>query len=164
MIISLITALYLMGIIAPDSAYSFLYVYGFFLIVAEFFVGSLGILAISGVIAVLVGRAIQTASDLIIPGMAIDWGVLFGITFVEFALLALAVYIYMRQRSQRITAGAETMIGATASVISWDGTHGLVLIEGEQWKAQSSAPLSLNKDQTVTVQSVQGLTLHIKTK
>jgi membrane-bound serine protease (ClpP class) len=161
MIISLITALYLMGIIAPDSAFAFLYVYGFLLLIAEFFVGSFGMLAITGVIAVLVGRAIQTATDLIIPGLSIDWSVLFGITFVEFALLALAAFIYLKHRGARITAGTETMVGAKASVISWDGTHGLVLIEGEQWKAQSAHVLTLTKDQTVTVQSVNGLTLHI---
>ncbi len=160
MIASIITALYLLHIIPPESAYSFLYVCGLLLIVGEIAVGGHGLIALNGVFAFLVGYAIQTGSNQIF-GITIDWNVLFGLTFVEMAILIFSVALIIRYRRIRASTGKESMVGKKARIIKWNGKSGTALIDGETWKAASGAAMELSKDDEVMVTAVEGLTLKI---
>jgi membrane-bound serine protease (ClpP class) len=160
MIASIITALYLYGAIAPADAYTFLYACALLLIVGEIAVGGHGLIALNGIFAGLFGYAIQTGSNQIF-GITIDWSILFGLAFVEALILAFSVYIIIRYRKIKSTTGKETMIGQKARVISWSGKSGMVLIEGENWKAESTSPMELSPSVEVTVRAVEGLTLKI---
>ena len=87
MIASIILALYLLGVITAKNAYIFLYATGVMLIIGEFFVGSFGIIAFNGLIALFVASAIQT-DEIMLFGLPVDWSLLFGIAFVEAAVIA----------------------------------------------------------------------------
>lgn len=160
MIASVILGLYLLGIISAESAVPFLFVSGVLLIVAEFFLVG-GIFAFNGVIALLIGYAIRSGTDEMF-GLPLDWSLFFGIAFTEFAILLIAAYILLQYRKNKISTGPESMIGQKATVIEWNGQSGRVRIQGEIWQAASEKEMNLKKDEKVTVESVNDLTLRIK--
>ncbi|GJL84524.1 MAG: hypothetical protein DHS20C02_02990 [Micavibrio sp.] len=160
MIASIILGLYLFGIMDAESAATFLYVTGGLLIAAEFFLIG-GIFAFNGAIALLVGYAIASGSNALF-GVPLDWGLFFGIAFVEVAILIAAIFLIIRYRRHGVSTGTESMVGQKASVVEWKGQKGRVQIQGETWKAESDKEMDLKKDEKVTVDSVDNLTLKIK--
>ncbi len=160
MIASLIIILKLMGFISLGSAITSLYIAGALLIIAELAVVSFGLIALNGVIALYAAYAMQHGSDLIF-GIPIDWSVLFGIAFVEIAIIVAIIAVYLRIRNQKTTTGKEGMIGQKVTIIEWDKKSGKVSFEGEIWNAISEKDLQLNKDETVTIKEVNKLNLII---
>ncbi len=161
MIISLITALYLLNIVNAKAAYTFLYISGILLIAGEIAFTTYGLVGANGLLALFVAYVIQTNASTMF-GVPFDWSLLFGLAFVEFLVLVVSIVIVVRYRKIRSTTGTEAMVGSKASIIEWNGTSGKVLIEGESWKAKSDASLGLHKDEQVTVVAVDGLTVKIK--
>lgn len=161
MIASIITALYLMGIVGGPQAVIFLVVCGVLLLAAEIAVTSFGVLALNGILALFVGYSIHNGADTVL-GLPLDWSLLFGIAFVELVFLVISIFIILHYRGKKATTGVESMIGEKAHVVEWDGQKGTIRIQGENWKAQSEKPLELSKDEKVTVTAVNDLTLTIK--
>ncbi len=159
MIASVILGLYLLGIIGAESAVPFLLITGVLLIAAEFFLVG-GIFAFNGIIALLIGQAIRSGTNEMF-GFPLDWGLFFGIAFVEFSVLLIAAYIFLHYRKSKISTGPESMIGQKATVIEWQGQSGRVRIQGEIWQASSDKAMDLKPDEKVTVESVNDLTLKI---
>lgn len=160
MIASIITALYLFGIVSASSASNFLIVSGIMLIAAEVALSTFWIIGFNGLLAVYVGYVLRTGSPLIF-GVPFDWGLLFGLAFIEFIMLAGSIFIYLRFRRIKISTGTESMIGHKAVIVSWKDTSGQVHIQGETWKASSDKSLQLSKGENVTVSAIDGLTLKI---
>jgi membrane-bound serine protease (ClpP class) len=160
MIITLITALYLMQAVSAKSAYTFLYISGVLLIAGEIAFTTYGLVGAQGALALFVGYIIHTGAATMF-GIPFDWGLVFGLAFVEFLAGIIAVTIALRYRKIRSTTGKETLPGQKAKVLKWSGNSGTVLIEGENWRAMSETPLELQPDQEVTVLDVEGLTLKI---
>ena len=160
MIASLITALHLLGFISLDSAITSLYVAGILLIIAELGVVSFGLIAFNGIIALYAGYALHTGNDLLF-GISVGWPVLFGIAFVEFAIIGAVITVHMWLRKQKTTTGTEAMVGSTAVILDWNGKKGNVRFEGEIWKAKSSQEMDFNPDDEVTVEAVNKLDLTI---
>lgn len=153
MIASLITALYLMGVIDIQSATTSLYVAGIMLLVAEIAVVSFGLLAFNGLIALYAAFTLQRGTDIVF-GISIGWATLFGIAFVEIFIIAAVVSIHIWLRKIKTTTGVEAMIGATATVLTWDGRKGTVRIEGEIWQATSDQEMDFNAEDEVKIKSV----------
>lgn len=162
MIASLILALHLLGFIPAGEAAIFLFICGAALIVAELALPS-GIAAFNGVLALLVGYALKTGPDSIF-GLEIGWGIFFGIAFVELFIVVLSVILIIRYRRQKITTGAEGMVGQKATIVEWSGKAGRVRIQGEIWKAESDTLLELAEDETVTISSIKDLVLHVSSE
>ncbi len=161
MIASLILALHLLGFMSASSASTFLYITGALLIISEFFVASFGIIALNGLLALFVAYSMQTGDNTVL-GVPIDWSLLFGIAFIELAIIVFAVMIIQRIRKKKVTTGIEGMIGQKAVVIEWKGQKGRVRIQGEIWAAKSEKELELSKDEEVSVISVEDLVLTIE--
>ncbi len=163
MITSLITSLYLLGYVPALHASNFLLVSGVMLILADFAFGLFWIVGFNGLLSLYVGYAIRTG-DHSIMGVPIDWGILFGISFIEFAIVAAVILILLRNRQDKISTGAEGMIGQSARIVDWSGTKGQVRVQGELWLAKSDRPMDLAADEDVTVDAVEGLVVKIKLK
>lgn len=153
MIASLITALYLLEIIDISSATTSLYVAGVMLLVAEIAIISFGLLAFNGLIALYAAFTLQRGTDYIF-GISIGWPTLFGIAFVEFFIIFIVISIHVWLRRQKTTTGIEGMIGAEATVLSWDGKSGTVRVEGEIWKAIADNEMDFEENEQVKVKSV----------
>ena len=160
MIASIILGLYLFGIVGSENAAAFLFVTGGLLIASELFFTS-GILAFNGLIALVVGYAIRAGNNEIF-GIDVDWGLFFGISFVELAILIAATFLIIRYRRQKISTGTESMIGQEAAIVEWKNQKGRVRIQGEIWQAESDKDMNLKKDEKVTIEAVDNLVLKVK--
>lgn len=160
MIASLILGLHLLGFIPMENAAVFLFIYGGLLVLAEFFLPS-GLAAFNGVLSLIAGFALYAGPESVL-GLYVGWGVFFGIAFAEFFVLGACIFLLLRYRRQKITTGAESMIGQEAAVLEWNG-KGRVRIQGETWQAESDDALDLPAETKVTVSAIRDLTLKITT-
>ncbi len=159
MIASLITALYLAGIIAPPSAVTFLYLIGVGLIIAEFTVlATFGITAFNGILAIIAGYMIDNGADGF-AGLELGWPLLFGIAAAEILMLIGGIALFLNQRKLPVTTGVEAMIGQTATVLDWKNTNGRVRVLGEEWAARSDEKLPLKIGDNVIVTRVEKVTV-----
>lgn len=163
MIASIILALHLLNVLPLGDAIIVLYLLGALFVIADLFVISLGLLAFNGLLAIYVAYVLQSG-DNIIFGVPIDWPFVFGISFVEAALLIVAIYLFIKAKNKPVTTGTESMIGQEATVIEWKEKTGKVSIQGETWKAKSDTALSLSKDDSVEIEAIENLSLKIKPK
>ncbi len=161
MIASIITALFLLGTLSATTASNFLFISGVLLLIGEVAFGTFWMVGFNGVLALFVGYAIRTGDHTLL-GLPIGWGVVFGIAFIEFALLASSAVLIVRHRRLKTTTGVEGMIGQKAVVIEWSGSKGQVRIHGESWQALSEQPMDLAADEKVTISAVDGLILKVK--
>jgi membrane-bound serine protease (ClpP class) len=161
MIATLISALFLMGLISPENAWAFLYITGFLLIIGELVIGGHGLLVFNSLLAFFAGYTIHAGRS-VLMNTPFDWELLFGIAFVELLLLLAFIVVTIRYRRIKASTGSETMIGQKAVVQNWSGKNGTVLIEGENWKAEAEQALELEKNETVTVTAIDGLTLKVR--
>jgi membrane-bound ClpP family serine protease len=76
---------------------------------------------------------------------------------VEHVVIPLAAVIGARTR--RAATGAEGMVGKTGKVLSWSGSEGRVLVDGEIWKAASRDLPAVGGE--VVVRAVHGLSLEV---
>jgi membrane-bound serine protease (ClpP class) len=162
MIISLISALYLLNVVSAKTAYAFLYISGILLIAGEIAFTTYGLVGFNGALAIYVAYVIHTGDTAMFFGLPFDWSLLFGLAFLELFILTIATMVVIRFRKLRASTGKEAMIGQKARIINWSGKSGTVLADGENWKAESDQTLDLQKDETVIVSAVDGLTLKIK--
>ncbi|MCF8496396.1 MAG: hypothetical protein K9G62_07000 [Alphaproteobacteria bacterium] len=160
MIASLITALYLLGLIAASKASMFLYVCGVMLIAAEIAVTLSGVLAFNGILALAVGYTIQSGQTFFF-GLPVDWTLLFGIGVLEVFVVAVSVWIVLRDQGRIPTTGTEAMRGEIAAVVEWKGKSGIVLVQGEHWKAFTDIPADFSRGDGVKIEAVKGLKLKI---
>jgi len=161
MIASIITALFLLGTMSAITASNFLFISGVLLIAGEIALGTFWLVGFNGFLALVVGYAIRTG-DTTLFGVPVGWGVVFGIAFIEFVLLAASTYVILKSRKHKVTTGTESMIGQHADVTEWSGTKGQVRIHGELWQAQSDQALDIAAGEKVTVGAVNGLVLKIQ--
>ena len=155
MIASIVLALHLLGVIPLGEAVTFLFIVGALLLIAEFFVTSFGMLGLNGILSLFLAYSLKTGQHTIL-GIELGWPLFFGIAFVEFSLLAGATYMLMRMRGKPVTTGQEAMIGATATIIDWNGKKGNVRYQGESWKAVSAQDMPLTQDTEVKIVSIKG--------
>lgn len=156
--IALILALYAFNVLPVNFAGVGLILIGIVLLAAETLVVSHGILAIGGAIAFLIGATILFDAD--VPGLSLSWPVIAFVvglcSLLFFAILSAA----MRSRRRRVVSGREEMIGSSGRVVSWAGGRGRVAAHGEQWQAESAAPLS--PGQAVRIVALRDLTVTVE--
>lgn len=160
MLASLITALFLFGLISTAHAVTLLYLLGGALIIVELSsLTTFGVMAFNGVLALLAGYMINTNTDILF-GLQVGWPFLFSIACAEFLMLVGIVWLFLRQKNKPVTTGAEAMIGKTATIIEWKGKTGRVHIDGEEWRAKSEK--GFKKDDEVTVKAIKNVTLIVE--
>ncbi len=157
--LSLILAFYALHTLSASVTGVLLVVLAFILFVLELFITSHGILAVSGVIALVLGSIMlfEPANS----GLSIDSSVLWP-TLVSVCLFLGAIcFLAVRAAVSKPRTGAEGLIGKKGLVKKVLGGHEyLVFIHGELWRSRSS--FELERGQQVMVESVDGLTLNIK--
>lgn len=147
-----------------DLGASILVLGGIGLLVAELYTPTYGALGILGAIGLTIGLLLVVdPSD---PDFAIDSSVRLSLSEVLPAVIGIAgfmVYVsfsVLSNQGGEIVTGNEGLIGMSGVVLkSVNSAGGMVLVDGEYWKAVSSADLS--PDTPVMVSDVEGLILHV---
>lgn len=160
MIASLILLFHFLGVISIESTYTSLAIVGVVLIIAEFGIISFGLLALNGMLALYAAYALRAGHETIL-GLSVDWQLFFGVVFTEAIIITAFIIALNRMRTIKKTVGTESMVNQKATILEWDKTAGKVRYEGEIWNAVSNADMELNKNDEVTIESVDKLVLKI---
>ena len=151
----LLTALFALNLLPIRYTSVMLIIGAFVLIILEVKFPSHGILATAGIIALIFGTMTLVNGPIpqlrVHPATAIASGLGFGI------ITALLVRIAYRARKNKVMLGPQALVGATGTAQQPIAPHGQILVHGELWQAESSAPIA--SGESVLVREVRGLTL-----
>lgn len=156
--LSLLLALYALQLLAVNYAGIALVALGVGLMVTEFFMPAFGSLAVGGLAAFVIGSIILFDSGA--PGMGVAWPLIVGLASAGGLVILTIAWLAARARRRPLSAGVETMVGATVDVISDIHDQGVVRYGGELWNAQTSSPLRAG--QQARIVRVAGLMLWIE--
>ena len=159
--ITVILALHFMGFVSLETTVTFLYVVGIAMIVAEIGVVSFGLLAFNGLVALFAAYSLQVG-EVLLFGIPVDWNIVFGIGFVEFACIVSGIAIHIWLRNLKTDTGTEGMIGGAGGVHVADHPSAKDLVDDELYKASSSHRLDLAPNDEVTIEAVEKLQLIVR--
>ena len=157
-VICLLLAAYALQMLPVSFAGLALLVVGFGLLVAEVFTPTYGVLGLGGVVAFLAGSLLLFDTDVEGFRVSIEIIVAFGIGTV--ALVCFVGRKAYQHWKRGPVSGVDAVIGETATVVEEFEKSGRVRVAGEIWSAVSDKPLE--KDDTVVVKSMDGLTLTVE--
>lgn len=157
-LICLIVGFYGLNTLPVNYAGAALILLGLGLLIAEAFITSFGILAISGLIIFALGAVMLVDTD--IDALRIDWRLIAGLTAGLGALTFAVLFYGLAAQARRPVSGRESLIGMEGDVLEWTGGEGFVHADGERWHAVSKDALS--PGDRVKVTGLEGLTLSVK--
>jgi membrane-bound serine protease (ClpP class) len=157
--ISIILAFFAFQSLPINYAGLLLILFGIVLLIAEIKVTSYGVLAIGGIVSMALGSLmLYDATEI---DFRISWSVVMptvGLTAAVFlGVLAFGVRALRRQPS----LGAEGLVGAKGVARERLAPEGLVLVQGELWRAVAQGT-PVESGEAVRVVSLNGLTLTVK--
>lgn len=155
--ISLLLGLYALSVLPVNLAGAGLLMLGLGLLIAEAFTPSVGILGFGGAVAFAAGALFLFDVEAI--GFGVSWQVAVGLGLVGFAFSTLIGRMAVKAWRSQVTTGEEGLVGASAEVLSWNGTSGFVFCHGERW--QATGPVGLLAGQKVTVRHAHGVSLEV---
>jgi membrane-bound serine protease (ClpP class) len=134
------------------------------LLVAEAYVTSFGLLALSGVGLLVLASTLlidRSAPDFLVDrSLGVSWSVTLPLALVLGASAMALAWRAIRGRSDRQQAGAEALVGQKGVALTdITNTEGYVRVHGERWRATSRQPLASGA--RVRVISVHGLELEV---
>ncbi len=157
--ISLVLAFYALQALPASTTGVLLVILAFVLFVLELFITSHGLLALSGTISLVLGSLMLF--DASATGIEIAATVLWPTLIAVSLFFGTICFLATKAALSKPRTGMEGLKGEKGVVRQEIGPNlYMVFIHGELWKARSAH--HLEKDQTVVVESVDGLTLVIR--
>ena len=157
----LFLAFYSLGVLNAYWAGLALILLALGLFVTEIFVPAYGILTSGGIVSLVIGSLILfSGSD---ASMEFDKSLIIYVTIFFALFVGLLVWAAVRGQKRRVTTGKEGMIDQIALVKIALEPQGMVLVEGELWKAildEGSAPAG----EEVVIKKVDNLKLYVTRK
>jgi len=118
-----------------------------------------GALTIGGIIAFALGSLLLFPGARI-PGLRLPWGSIAAATGATAAFFLLIVSAGIRALKQKVTSGAQSVIGAVGEAKTELSPGGVVLVKGEEWQARSEE--RIHKGDRVRVVKLEGLTVWVE--
>ncbi len=157
--ICLLLALYAFQMLPVNYAGVGLILLGIGLMVAEGLQPSFGMLGFGGIAALVIGSIILL--DTRLPGFRIYLSVIAAVALASLFILTAVVGLALKARRRPVVSGIEEMPGKTGRALAdFQLGRGSVFVHSEIWQARSESPI--NKDQTIRVVGVRGLTLDVE--
>lgn len=128
----------------------------FFVLEAKF--ATHGVLTTGGAIALALGAVMLIDTN--VPELRIRWSTAIGLTLPFALITSWLVSMAVRARRNKVTTGMEGMVGLDATAVGELNPAGTVLVRGEYWHAQASAPVASHEHVRVT--GMNGLTLRVE--
>ncbi len=160
-VVSILFAFFALGTLPVNYVALALLLFGFALLIAEVFITpGIGAMAVGGVISVLMGSLLLFNTPMMAGGVSL-WLVLTVVvlTAVFFLVVVAAAVRAMRRRS---TTGAEALIGRLGRAKSDLSPEGVVILDGELWRARAVSTDVIASDSTVRVVAREDLKLRVE--
>jgi len=157
----LFLAFYALGVLNAYWAGLALILLALGLFVTEIFVPAYGILTSGGIVSLVIGSLILfSGSD---SSMEFDKSLIIYVAVFFAIFVGLLVWAAVRGQKSRVITGQEGMIGQTALVKAALEPQGMVLVEGELWKAILDEGSAAEGDEVV-IKKVDNLKLYVTKK
>ena len=156
--LSLLLGLYGLQLLAVNYAGLALMALGIGLIITEFFMPTYGSLGVGGLAAFVVGSIILFDDNA--SGLQVALPLIAGIAVAGGLLVVTIGWLAARARRRPLSAGVETMIGATVEAINDCQDRCVVRYGGEFWTARTASPLRAG--QQARIVKVVDLTLWVE--
>jgi membrane-bound serine protease (ClpP class) len=154
--ICLFMAFYSLGVLNAYWAGVLLIFLAIGLFVAEVFTQAYGILTAGGIASLVIGSLILFSHNS--PEMQVNKFLIAGVAILLAAFVAFMVGAVVRGQRRRVATGAEGLIGKVAVAKTGLDPKGMVLVDGELWKAELDTG-KVESGEEVTVTKVEGLKL-----
>ncbi|SNZ07182.1 membrane-bound serine protease (ClpP class) [Persephonella hydrogeniphila] len=155
--VSILLALYALNTIDVNWLGVLLILLGILFFVLELITPTFGALAVSGVIALLIGSIILV--DPSSPYGDIPLKVIIPVVIFSTVFFLSIAYLGVKAQMKKSLTGKEGMIGKTGIAETDINPKGKVFVEGEIWDAYSETPIK--KGEEVKILSVEGLRLKV---
>ncbi len=155
--ISILLALYALNAIDVNWLGVLLILLGILFFVLELITPTFGALAVSGVVALLIGSIILV--DPSSPYGDIPLKVIIPVVLFSALFFLSVAYLGLKAQKKKKLTGKEGMIGLTGIAETDINPKGKVFVEGEIWDAYSDIPIE--KGEEVKILSVEGLKLKV---
>ncbi len=157
--VSLVLAIYSLGVLEANYAGIILIVLAFALFIAEALTASFGLLMAGGIIALVAGSLMLFSGT----PFEIDPWLIATVVAVFSAIALFMITAILRSYRYRVTTGREGLIGQTAVARTALEPKGMILLEGELWTATAESG-RVEPGEEVTVTEVEGLKLKVRRK
>ncbi len=155
--ISLLLALYAMGVLSVNFAGLLFIALAFILFVVDVKAATHGVLTIGGIISFSLGAMVLFNS----PFNAVPTSLIVAVALSTGGFFAFAVGAAIRIRRRRPRTGREGLIGKVGHVIKPLAPNGYVFVNGERWAATTDGGGDMPAGQSIRVQAVEGFRLHV---
>jgi membrane-bound serine protease (ClpP class) len=158
--IALVLALFVLSFLPINWAAAGLLILSFALLVLEAKFPQHGILAAGGIVAMVIGAMLLIDSP--IPEMRVRTTVALGVALPLAAITVFLLRLVLRAHRSKVMTGKEGLIGEQGVVKAAiaQGSEGMVLVEGDLWRARSTQALAAGE--RIRVTNVQGLVLDVQ--
>jgi membrane-bound serine protease (ClpP class) len=156
--LSLLLGLYGLQLLAVNYAGLALMALGIGLIITEFFMPAFGSLGVGGLVAFVIGSIMLFDNNAY--GLQVALPLIAGIAIAGGIVVATIGWLAARARRRPLSAGVETMIGATVEATSDCEERCVVRYGGELWNARTASPLRAG--QQARIVKVVDLTLWVE--
>ncbi|WP_457643278.1 NfeD family protein [Persephonella sp.] len=156
--ISILLALYALNAIDVNWLGVLLIMLGILFFILELITPTFGALAVSGVIALLIGSIILI--DPHSPYGDIPLKVIVPVVLFSSAFFLAVAYLGLKAQTRKTATGKEGMIGKRGTAETDIDPKGKVFVEGELWDAYSDEPIK--KGDEVEIVAVEGLRLKVR--
>jgi membrane-bound serine protease (ClpP class) len=159
--ICLFLAFYSLGVLNAYWAGLLLILLAFGLFVTEIFIPAYGILTAGGIVSLVIGSLILFSESE--ASMEFDKSLIVFVAIFLAGFVAFLVWATVRGQKRKVTTGREGMIGQVAEVKNALKPTGMVLVEGELWKAEMDEGQA-QPGEEVIIQKVDNLKLTVTKK
>lgn len=156
-VISLFLGLYGLQMLPVNYLGLSLIFLGFVLFIAEIFVSSFGILALSGLVCFVIGSILLMDTNVV--GFGIPWEAIVGFSIITALFVFFLLQLLIRSRHRPTVSGLSTMIGQEGEVLL-DGDKAWLQVNGELWKIANQE--GLQAGDRAKISRISGLQLTVK--
>lgn len=155
--ICLLLGVYALGVLPANYAGVALILLAFALFFADAKLGTSGLIALGGVVAMAVGGMILFDA----PEFAVSPSILWSVALSCGAFFAFAASAVLRSQRKKVTTGREGLIGAHGVARGTLAPEGMVVVAGEVWRATAEGG-DVAAGSAVEVVAMDGLRLRVR--
>jgi len=156
--VSIVLAFYAFHTLSASIAGIALIVLSFIFFIAEIKVISYGLLTVGGVISFVLGALMLFTPA---SGLSVSYQIIGSTLLSVMAVMLGTGFVVLKSLRQKVSTGAEAMIGRTGIARTPVGGAGKVFLDGELWDAVSAGG-QIAENSRVVVLAVEGLRLKVK--
>lgn len=155
--LALVLSLYGMNFLPINYVGLALLVLGVMFIVAEFYIASLGVLGVGGVIAMVAGSIFLYDSSS--PAFHLTYSLVGAVAFLNILILCIIIYLAVKSHKRSLLVGDMVLYDKTGIAATDISADGKVAINGEIWNAKSEN--TIKKGSKIRVINVDNLLLTV---